>query len=1323
MSLENYLVEQQIEREKRDAEASQTPVTPSAPIHPQAPEPSVRDVANQSKKQKQERGITTAIGEFLQSASPENLANNIAAGVNALVPEGAGVLKDATQDVDDFILSREESLEKEAEFIRRERERGNSIGAEFIAGVTAIPRGLEAAIATPLTVAARIENADSSAWAEPPAELKDSLAGETAFEITRIVAPSLLGLPPNAQLARIATESAIETLPQRSADDLILGREAAIKVGELYEVLGGDGKTLTKDLIEGKKPSAQAMTAVAGYLQNFGINLAAETLFGKVAKLLGNSKVRETAEAVAEATGKSVDDVSKSLDDVNLPKADKDLDINEATSIDTGAAKPSAGNSVINEDALVARAIQGSDNPSTTPYFTNLARFTDNASYRQALEEGVRNLERLVEAPVEREKVLMNARLWVEKLLDASRSRIDLDKALDIYPYELNDPIKPSSEFFERVAEFGLDEKQFLKEEAINTYEGAVVSTIIGQELGERLHLTANEVMNLENQVIGWEAAVERYLQLQEKAELFMVPLRRFQRRFHIGGEVLQVDNYSRAKSSVPIKDAQRTSIPLDSDAPSREFGLIRNTPDEEGKTLREWFDLYKQGDKDAGNTIKTYFSILSHSPPQTTIQTMDNLKDVLIRQLRNGNKDATKKLLYAGFLTRLSPQTASLASNILNLIKEPAGLFMSGEGAYASGQVMGAMSVMSDALQAGKRAFQNGYSVNQGTKLDAVIKDSRQLNAELDSLWEGVQKELNQRDAPKGERVLAWWDYTRQRIANNPLNSVAGRMFLAGDEWSKVVYGGMTATGRAVREATESGVKRGSDEFKEILQKHFQEIFVDGVEKGELNAATGVLRAANEITFSNPIPRGGNFVDKAFRFLQDGSKESQFWNFVSPFTRVSYWTMEKGGIVMASSLPLPLKAKQHLLGAVIPRYKDTLDGKFGELAQLQLKSNIAFAHNTSFVLGGMSAMGFVTGNNPDEGLPKNSFIIPSNNDKGYVAVPYGRLEPFASYIAVIADTTKAFRDNVIREQDYSQIIIDVATATGLATFDKSFMKGMGNIADLLDVRNFSPSGLVSGASTLSAVGTSYVAPIGAGAALTRMVTDWVNPYETLSKDDPARNLFGSLMSAISQRNFGGLTNPVKFNPLTGEPVVKVGSLQGGERWKGILRGFANEALIPGRVKTGENQDIYRNLELVGFDSNRFYQGVRSANGVPLSLGQQSTLLEDLHSKGGLATRLRTYFNSSGYKALRKQLINARKDDSQEGMLRTERLEQDILQDINSAYAAAKQRAVSVGRLSKDPDYIQAQRDKARAQRPDFTPRSNLPSPIQGIFDKLQGNY
>ena len=78
--------------------------------------------------------------------------------------------------------------------------------------------------------------------------------------------------------AGLAIESVVETLPQDTAEDMVAGRTLAARFGEIYDALElnlgyENGTELTRDLIEGRTPQAQALLAVWGFSQNYGISL------------------------------------------------------------------------------------------------------------------------------------------------------------------------------------------------------------------------------------------------------------------------------------------------------------------------------------------------------------------------------------------------------------------------------------------------------------------------------------------------------------------------------------------------------------------------------------------------------------------------------------------------------------------------------------------------------------------------------------------------------------------------------------------------------------------------------------------------------------------------------------------------------------------------------------------------------------------------------------------------------------------------------------------------------------------------------------------
>lgn len=1255
------------ERQRRAAEAAQQQ-QPQAAQQQQPPttEQTPREAAASAEKTKLDRGFFTDVGERLQrELDPLNRLD--------------GYLDDVAE------LTGNETIQQIADFVpNRDEFRGKFADVPVLGQLAAAASAVDDIPLIPATVAARFANQDAS-FSELPAELKDVEGGEAVFQISSIVAPTLVGVPGGANVASrgakvLAAESLLETLPQRSAEDLIAGREIAVRYGEIADLLGFEGAEVTKDLIEGKKPSAQVTVAVTGFIQNLGINFASDAIFGAIFKKLGVSNTSEAAEAVSKATGKPSDVVQRSLDDVEVPsKGNPDLDINEAVSLNTGVPRPTA-NKALNEDAIQASAIQRSfdfgDSGMATKdfqFFSNYKVFSDNTSYQKALADATKSLEPVLKDKGAMERAIVGGQKWVSQFFDETNQTLDLDAAYRAWGDDLTlEPLNARAILVnaaERMDGNVPSKADFVKNRTITSQEGTVAATLIGEELGIRLHQAARRVTNLEDGSIDFTKAVDDYLDLQDKAEFFLTPLRRFKAKWGTSGKIQQFDEVRRIGIGKQ-KDVKPLQIETPSyDAPVEQFSKVYKDTNDEGATLRELWVRYNAGDADAGNTLKTYFNLMSFAAPRTAVAQVNNLSNTLLKQLKKGNNDATTNLYYAAMLSRISPQTASLASNVVNLVKEPIGLFLSGDKAYAVGQVYGALSVFSDALQVGKRAFMTEVPVNAGSKLDAKIFDRKLRDLELDRLYEGVQKELNATNANDLTKGLAWWNYTRQKIANHPLNSYAGRGFLAADEWAKVVYGGMTASGRAFREASEKGVKRGTDEFKQLQQKQFNDIFRDGIEKGELNPATGVLDGANSITFATPIPKNGNFVDNAFRNLQDAADSSAFWKFVSPFTRVAYNTLEQGGVMLAGSIP---GVGGEVLQRLIPRYRRIMNGEMGDIARLQLKSNLAFGQASAFAVVGLSFSGMMTGNNPPAGLPKTSFIVPAPGTKnGWVGIPYGRLEPIATPFAILSDLTTNYRDNIISEPDYEKAIAEVLTAFGLATLDKTFTSSLTNVASLLDVKNFSEGTAVSGVNAAGAVVSSAVLPIGAGSALTRMVADWVNPYQNYSKEKD--NLLANVWGALANRNLGGATMPTKFDPYTGEKRTKVAGF-GSNYWGQVLATIGNEAIVPGRLGDAKSNNILKQMDRIGFDPEI---DLRSYKGIALSVEEQSILSKDLHDFGSLSKKLNDYFEGNRYpgSAIRKQ--------SREGtQTKTELLKEQARQDVRRIINLAKDEAIREGRLS-----------------------------------------
>jgi len=232
------------------------------------------------------------------------------------------------------------------------------------------------------------------------------------------------------------------------------------------------------------------------------------------------------------------------------------------------------------------------------------------------------------------------------------------------------------------------------------------------------------------------------------------------------------------------------------------------------------------------------------------------------------------------------------------------------------------------------------------------------------------------------------------------------------------------------------------------------------------------------------------------------------------------------------------------------------------------------------------------------------------------------------------------------------------------------------NVASLLDVKNFGDGTVVSGVNATGAIGASLVLPIGAGAALTRMVADWVNPYQNYSKEND--NLLANVWGALANRNLGGATLPIKYDPYTGEPRTKVAGF-GSNYWGQVLATMGNEVLVPGRLGDAKSNNILKQMDRIGFDPEI---DLRSYNGIALSAEEQSILSKDIHDFGNLSQKLETYFSGDRYPgaAIRRQ--------SREGtQTKTASLKEQARQDVRKIINEAKAQAIEQGRLSTSQSF------------------------------------
>jgi len=759
---------------KPDPKPTQATAQNQQPQQQEKPPSSARVAGESAEEQQRQRGPITEVGEFLDAAQPMNLIPNIADSVNSITPEGSP-LKGATQFLADKTYTVEEAREKRAEQVKNMEEAGETRGNNIANTAMGLAAGTEAGLAMPFTVAARLSN-QAAPWSDPPAVIKDNPYGETAFAIAEILVPSLLtgGVAGKIGMGKVLVgESLVETATQDSANDLLFGRELAIKLGEMANNLGFNGDQLTRDLVEGTKPEAQVMIAVAGFLQNLGINYGAEQLIGAVSKRLGKSKVDspkktdkpksvpEQKEEVKEffALDEGNDGLINRLrntfkDDgpgkVKEPTYTANTEPHEVLDVDTlvPVREVSQSRQFINDPELIKRVLSknnladdGMDAAGRT-YFTNYKALTAKKGLFGVLQEATETLRSIRPAGVDLDDMVFRASAWLGKYVDEASVLDPLAAARDLP--ELIVPIDPT------LNKIDIPNDQLIYNKGQVTQEGFIASAVIAEELGTRMAQAARVASNLDSAGIDFTKQVDNFMQLSDLAQQVLIPLRRGKRRWAIEGFAQQrrvIDNITEPTETL-MKD-----LSLDSEARNFET-QIKDSPADRGVTARELWNAYKAGDQDAGRLLKNYMAMLGTSKPSTALANIENLGKALYDTLSKTADEAGTRMYYAYMLTRLSPQQAAFSSNILQLIKQPLGLFLSGDRAQAMGQFLGGMGSMADAVNAAAEAFRTGRGLTTSNRTGREIVTIKQAKADLDTMYAGVRKQLARDNAPLNERI-----------------------------------------------------------------------------------------------------------------------------------------------------------------------------------------------------------------------------------------------------------------------------------------------------------------------------------------------------------------------------------------------------------------------------------------------------------------------------------------------------------------------------------------------------------------------------------------
>jgi len=1117
----------------------------------------------------------------------------------------------------------------------------------------------------------------------------------------------------------LLVESGIETVTQDAADDLIAGRYLATRFGKIADSLGFDGDQLAIDMIEGKNFRGQAFVATVGFIQNLGINLSVNKfidIFKKSSKVQQKAllegaeenkklleggtdgtpppiqkqlptsaittqqvidvdviEVKDLPEGVKKASkilGTDAVEVYKKVEDVNEIPYNFKKEPHDVMDIDNSVnvSKPSEGNVYTSKEAFhteMARGLQpdtaatrganeiGTDGMTRADrnFFTNWGSLTDEVGVQRALQEITSNLNKLKNFPADLDVALKRANHFWSK--NANLLGEDITAfAREFYKEGVVplDPRKSLNDFD------GIDWQRMLRENVKISPDFFAAAGLMAEELGVRFAKQARVVRNLDNAKIDFTQAMENMVQLVEKGDLLLIPLRRGKRQWAVEGITQQKNVFEKLregyKQPLGAKD-----LPTDKITP-RDLTLIKKTDTDAGKTLRELWESAKAGNTKDLETLKEYIDYVAGAPPDEVFGMTKNLSDALKNTL-NVNGDSIRTLYYAKLLATVNPQTAAGATNVARLISEPLGniaspIFRGGDikdVMYGLGQLVGTQSAVNDALFAFKRAAKNNQSINASSRVYELSKTWKRKSLELEAAKTMLLDKVAREGGNKTEIAKIHINYWMQMAIYNPFTNFAKRFLIAQDDAANVVVGHQEATGRAFVKAFEDGVfdlkinpknlfKKGEQaiqqgkQLEQYVRQSMGNIFEDGVTHGRL-IDEGVIQRAKNLTMQENIPTGKYATppDNFFKGLEQTSKNAFIETYFMPFARLSWNFLDSLGRSFYALDPTGLIEKS------VPRYKAIISGEMGEVAEMQLKSQVAFTRMFVMSQAGLALTGNLTGNYPPDGMPKNSWIIPTPwTSTGYTAIPHDRIQPFSSIATITADLVTLTRDQAFGEKKFTQAASLFVATLGVAVLDQTFLRGLQNQVEYLDL-----NGYVNKEGTglkLSRVGSDLATNVPHPynplfwAGFTRQLFDLVQPYQTMNSDP--NNTGRDFLARVRGRVLMGVGNPLKYDRYTGQPLKKAGS-QGTNYFTGVVNNLFTTFGYAGKITEADpNNFVKKQMYDVGFNFNK--PEIAQYKGLDLTNEEQSSFNKYMFSEGKLEGKLRFLFTQNKkYKKLVNQ--------------------------------------------------------------------------------------
>ena len=1029
------------------------------------------EVAQTTEPDRRPEGAVTKAGEALSYITNQegegymaDVLNAGAAVINALTPEGSP-LKEGTQKLDD-------TVQGSAELKETKDERDSQLSG-LPKNLDAVASGLEAGIALPFTAAGRLTN-QRTPWNEKPASIADDdPTGALIYDITKVLAPTLLTSGVAGGLGGglgLAAESGIETVMQDSADELIGGRYLAGKLGELT----GDTE-LTRELIEGNTPRATAILSAYGFAQNYGINWSFAKLFEYFPA--ARQAFTEFSGEVGKILGKPQEAVEESLTDFVSSEYLPNLEPGSQATVDTIVPTPRAPEGgVINSDALVQRALRETQGlppvESSNNFFTNWSALSPDLDAQEILQKVFDEVPEFEPGPVGRTRGILGAAKWLTEnlaLLDEAPR-----KFLEQYAKDFGSVINTSSE---QLSKQTIEQTKNL-EGLIKTVMGyplgreeGVVGMFVGrylaEDLGRRL-VRASE--QLDNMLVRGEDITDYmnnvYLPLEKYTQAVLFPFRRGKRAFNLIGEAQQ-GRYAEELKNL-MEDPQvaqgRVDDLIKKNVAPRGVEEIEELIEDgvpTGETIKSLWEAAQEGDQDAFKMLKNYIRTMRYGDANKVLTDSEIAKKAIGEQIKG--KQATERFFYNVLtLGQFGTQINAAVPTVFRQAFEPLALIGSPnikdigfqDRLYGLGQFYGGVRYTGKAWSGLFRALVTnkpgaGYSKYSRKHNNTLLKEVK----ELKKLHASYQTELAEQNASWGKRLAAYTHGLYQIAAYHPITGLATRGLMATDEAARITSGVQIAEGRAfVRMAEEKSLSPSL--LKKFEQEELAKIFDGDPSKAIYKDTPEGLEAkaiADKISLQKPldVDENSNALMKFFAAEDMAAKMSPVHRFFSPFMRVAGNAIEQELENLAATA---FPGSQITMGRLpgFRRYKELYEAADSK-QKLQLESQMALAQwlGISAIFGILSGTIVVTGDK--KGTDKSSVIIKGGADGKDVAISYDKFSPFGTPLNNLATVVKEYESGAINHGQYGAAIGNIIFGWAAFSLNKSVLQGQQQLQRLLN--------------------------------------------------------------------------------------------------------------------------------------------------------------------------------------------------------------------------------------------------------------------------------